>query len=123
MKSKLARERRVLWILVFISGTCLVTTTSVRSSYNVSSPLPQNEESLLLGHCYSSKPNFVITSKSNTSTLEFTLYEGVDRIKIIPEDSQGSVYNHSENLQIEQNYKFKDANGKKFVNAIDSFFF
>ncbi|XP_046433449.1 uncharacterized protein LOC124186103 isoform X1 [Neodiprion fabricii] len=99
-------------------STCLVTATFLRATNNVSALFPQDEETLLLGHCRSSKPTFAVTSKTDSANLTLTLYDSSDRIKIVPEGGHEAVYNHSEKLLFERNYVSRNVNGKEIRSYI-----
>ncbi|XP_015599682.1 uncharacterized protein LOC107269863 [Cephus cinctus] len=93
-------------------SSCVLTPTSIRTSYNVSISLNKVQEVLMLGDC-KDNPGFTISAINNADTVNIIFNDETDSLKIIPNEEGGAVYNYEQYLPLPQNFQFQSMNQKK----------
>ncbi|XP_034189310.1 uncharacterized protein LOC117608379 isoform X1 [Osmia lignaria lignaria] len=102
-----------LSILKTFFGSCIVTPDSIRTIHNVSFPLRDKGEVLLLGQCYSEDPRYALTVQNNLHGVNVNIYDEIDTVRIVPNQIGATLYNNSINIPLPQSFMFHSFGSKK----------
>lgn len=90
-----------------------MTPDSIRTIHNVSYPLRDKGEVLLLGQCYSEDPRYAITVQNNLHGVNVNIYDEIDTVRIVPNQIGATLYNNSINIPLPQSFMFHSFGSKK----------
>nr|XP_031847046.1 uncharacterized protein LOC116433275 isoform X1 [Nomia melanderi] len=94
-------------------GTCIVTSETVKSIYNVSYSFRNKREVLLLSQCYNENPKYAITARNDLYGVNINVYDEIDTVRIIPNEVGGTLYNNTNYIPLQQSYMFHTLGSKK----------
>lgn len=94
-------------------GTCIVTPDYIRSIHNVTYSFHDKPEVLLLGHCYSENPKYALTARNDLYGININIYDEIDTVRIIPNQTGGTLYNNTMYIPLPQNFIFHSLGSKR----------
>lgn len=98
----------------FFTGVCTLTRTVGTSADNITFPLTNDREVLLLAQCYKDNPRFALRAIGTSSGITIMSDDDLESIKIVPDRDGGKVYNFIEPLPFKKDFQWNNVNSKRY---------
>ncbi|XP_043280856.1 uncharacterized protein [Venturia canescens] len=100
-------------LLRSIFSVCTLTTTIGTSADNVTFPVTENRELLLLAQCYEDNPRFTLRAIGTQDGITVMSDDDLGSIKIVPDSDGGTVYNFTDRLNFKRDFEWNVINAKR----------
>lgn len=96
-----------------ISGSCVVTSDSIKSAHNTTYSFAKNSEVILLGQCYDENPRLALTAENGVHGINVNLTDESGLTRITADKDGGTIYNATSYIKLQSNYVFHTMGTKK----------
>ncbi|XP_050462195.1 uncharacterized protein LOC126857111 [Cataglyphis hispanica] len=102
------RIHKYMEMLLFrmFSSTCIVTSNSIKSGYNMVYTFAENSEVILLGQCYDENPRLALTAANSMHGINVNLTDESGIIRIVADMGRGTLYNATSSIKLQSDYVF-----------------
>lgn len=98
---------------IFILGTCIITSNSIKTAYDTMYTFTKNSEVILLGQCYDDNPRLALTATNSMYGININLTDESGITRIITGEDGGTLYNGTSFIQLQSDNVFHTMETKK----------
>ncbi|XP_014475055.1 PREDICTED: uncharacterized protein LOC106744646 [Dinoponera quadriceps] len=95
------------------SSTCIITSDSIRTAYDMTYTFVENSEVILLGQCYDENPRLALTANNGMYGISINLTDESGTTRITAGKDRGTLYNATSFIQLQSDYVFHTMGTKK----------
>lgn len=92
--------------VLYLTGTCIITSDSIKSAYNTVYTFAENSEVILLGQCYDDNPRLALTAVKGMYGININLTDESGIIRIVADMNKGTLYNATSSIKLQSDYIF-----------------
>lgn len=93
--------------VLYLTGTCIITSDSIKSAHNTVYTFAENSEVILLGtQCYDDNPRLALTAVNGMHGININLTDESGIIRIVADVNKGTLYNATSSIKLQSDYVF-----------------
>lgn len=96
----------ILFNVFYILGTCVITSDSIKTAYEITDTFAKNSEVILLGQCYDDNPRLALTATNGMYGINVNLTDESGATQIIAGEDGGILYNATSFIQLQSDHVF-----------------
>ncbi|XP_011154887.1 uncharacterized protein LOC105192439 [Harpegnathos saltator] len=94
-------------------STCIITTDSIKTAYDMTYNFAKNNKVILLGQCYDENPRLALTATNSMYGIDVNLTDELEVTRITADEDGGTLYNATSFVQLQSDYVFHIMGTKK----------